>query len=293
MLSSVKYLTLETLSTSNKPATPHRRRPQSTGLQHRLPRKPYGIGVLIGVVAILIAAFLIRRVSIGTHAQNAAVAADYAAFASDSSGAGLPPGLTPVWPANPAHGSLSEETIAVQVGARIADLKIVAWARNHAARAAYFNQDSAAIAVVADNAAMASAFAQQLAAELDAVSNGSQAADLFRAIEREGDDVATLSLTELGIAERSIMESTVLRQDLLALGNWLETGRVAARRGDRSFFLHPEVRKEATLATSVMGLKPEARKPLERVRWLVVNDSASNLDAVERELTAALRALVR
>lgn len=250
-------------------------------------RRPARIVCIAAVV--VVGVILVRSWPRGTAVAEAPVG-DYVSLLSGRGGAGLPTGLTTAWSqASPAVSALSSKARAVRIGARIADLEITGWARNRLAPLAYFERDSAAIAGVQRYSASVDSFAGELAGHLDEVQHGDHAAALYRRIESEGKRAATV---ELDVAEAARREALILfNSRFVALGNWLEVARVATLQGDTAFLASAESRAEAAAAVSLPGISREARESLDRVRLLLDGRRPTDLRALERALTDALKAL--
>lgn len=274
----------------------HRRTPRGGGRFFRFPPDRRSLverwpGVVVAILAVLGVAALIAAVVCARgwwHHREvtdpSVVRGDYVTLLSDPTGSGLPAELTPVWTPAPAEDATLPETVrAVRIGARMADLGIAAYARNR--RASYSPLDSASSAIVHRSSALVATFAAELAASLDSVPDGARAAALYRFIQRRGEREATVSLQD-----RARRAALGFHPRLLALGNWLETARVAALRGDRAFLASSECRAAADEAVSLRGLSRESRTALERVRGLIVAGAIGDLDTLEQALTDALRA---
>jgi hypothetical protein len=185
---------------------------------------------------------------------------------------------------------LSETARAVRIGARMADLRIMGGARNWLASRAYFEHDSAAIDEVERHSATIETMASELAAMLGSVPGGARGAALYRVIEREGSDKATLDPSVLDAARAASLEYHPRR---VALGNWLEATRVAALRGDTAFLESAECSAEAEASVSLPGLPVAGRAALMHVRDIIVTNPNENLGELERAATYALRVLAK
>jgi len=247
------------------------------------------IGAATCLAGAVVGAAILSALQHHEPAPAAGSAGDYVSLMSDYTGPGLPVGLVQVWlPASSASAALSREVRAVRVGARMADLELVALVRNGYARASYYDRDPIAITIVRLNSMAVSAFARELATSLEQIPGGATSAALYRYIEREGHDFATVSYAALRLGRQAALP---YHPQFIALGNWLEASRVAALRGDRAFLALPECQAEAGRAVSLPGLSPAGRAALERVRQLMLTTPEADLDALERALTDALQIL--
>lgn len=218
---------------------------------------------------------------------NMVAIADYVELLSFARGVALPTERSPSSSrSNRGERSLSATARATRIGAYMADLKIVGRARNSLAVRAYVEHDSAAILAVERHSVRVEALAHDLASMLDEVPSGARGARLYRLIEQEGRDKATVDPSVLDAAQGAALQSLPRH---VALGNWLEASRVAALRGDTAFLNSPECRAEAEVSLSLSGLSTVERTQLAHVRDMIVTGSdAYTLESLARALTEAL-----
>ncbi|HEU4628182.1 MAG TPA: hypothetical protein VFS08_00465 [Gemmatimonadaceae bacterium] len=234
-----------------------------------------------------------RRHDHGRDGGRVAVSIPYfPRLLSHSAGAGLPRELRPAWFESPGDEP-APDARAVRIGARDADLTLLARQRSAVSIPAYYWHDSAAIAVVARNSAFVAAHAAELARMLDRVSRGAAAAALYRVVARQGQERGVVG------SEHSKARSLARRDrtPFVVVGSWLEYARVAALRRDLAFFRRTESRAFAAGAVGLPGLSAEERAALERVRALATDDSLGARDwggefaGLEEALTRALTLL--
>jgi hypothetical protein len=212
---------------------------------------------------------------------------NFATLLFDPMGAGLPRDLTPAWTSS-AERSLPAEARAVRIGALVADLRAVSWARNAVAPQDYYQHDPLARRYAVHQCSVAVPIAHQLAAHLDRIPGGADGAKLIRSTEDQARRGATITWGEQWHA---INYALTWRPSYVLLGNWLEATRIAALRGDRDFFRRPEVKDEALNAAALDAVPPHARIALTRLRTLVVVESEPDFERISGAATTALEAL--
>ena len=202
---------------------------------------------------------------------------------------GLPGALTPAWSPGAMDGRSSNEARAVRIGARLADIEIVAHQRFAHGVRAYYGRDSTALAIVAGSSERAAAIIADLIRELDRIPGGDVTVQWYQEVER----LARLrDYFHLRAVEARATLPRV-RPRFVATGFWLEYARVAARRGDTAFFRQPESQVVTAEARRLPGLSSQARAALGDVQLLVASESPVDMVVLERALTSALVALAR
>jgi hypothetical protein len=213
---------------------------------------------------------------------------DYSALLHDRRG--LPNGLSLMPSPVGSRWKLADETRAVRIGARLADLELASRARDAAARASYYGHDPIADWVVAKNSELIERFADNLSKAYDAVPGGRVAAAWYRIARQRGRDQATSDYRATEYARQWALD---FHPGLTTLGEWLETARAAALREDGAYFATPQSRAMAAAAATLPALPDTTHAMLTRVDALTSATPISDFHAVERALTGALSALTK
>ncbi|HEY4219162.1 MAG TPA: hypothetical protein VGM67_18595 [Gemmatimonadaceae bacterium] len=213
---------------------------------------------------------------------------NYSSFFRDERG--LPMGLSLMPSPVGSRWAIAAEPRAVRLGARLADLEIVSFARMGATHASYYDESPVANWVVIRNSDLIEKFAGELAQGFDAVPEGRVTAAWYRLVQARGRDRATVEWTYMGHAREWALD---FHPGLLVLGEWLELGRAAALRHDYSFFARPESRALLAGALLLPKLSPQTAVSLELVRDLTSRTTAGDFRALEHALTAALETLAK
>lgn len=173
------------------------------------------------------------------------------------------PWATTRGPADP----LPARARGVRIGARLADLELLARARD----------------------ARAAKVAAELAVLLDEVPGSGPAVavlDTIRALAVAGAVVAP-TLLATGHAAATAVAGTAS----VALGAWVEAARIAARQRDAAFFRRPASRAALARARSSPEVETTTPGLAERLGRLPAPDDARGWQEIDRELTALLGAL--
>ena len=212
--------------------------------------------------------------------------ANYSALFPDRRG--LPSGLSLAPSPVGSRWLMSDEVRAVRLGARLADLELASRARTAATDASYYDHDPVADWVVAKNSDFVDQFAGDLATALGQLPHGQVAAAWYRLVQQRGRDQATSDWNSMRSARQWAL---TFHPGLIALGEWLETARAAALRGDAAYFASEQSRAMASAAAKLPALPDTTRSLLTRVDALTSVPAISDFHAVEHALTDALAAL--
>jgi hypothetical protein len=180
-------------------------------------------------------------------------------------------GLPPAWDGRPwsvtrgAADALTPEMRATRLGARLTDLDV----------AVRGGDSSAAACAVADVGAL-----------LDGVPAGAPVAALYRDVARHL--AAAPSELQPLLARGATAAAQVAGEELVALGAWLEAGRLAAARRDAAFFRAPASRAQLARARASSTLSDASRASVARIEAMVAA-GPSDWGALSAELTALLR----
>lgn len=183
---------------------------------------------------------------------------------------GLPPGWINDRPWATTRGAgdlLTPEARAVRLGALLADLEVAVQSR-----------DSAATSL--------------LAAQIEALLADVPASGPITAIYREVGKRAADRPGQLEGRLRQGREAvgTLVAEDLVGLGAWTETARLAAVRRDEEFFRTRETRAVLEGAANLPSLPTPARAVVERIRNATSTREHLDWGALERDLTQLLAA---
>ena len=158
---------------------------------------------------------------------------------------------------------------ATRLGARLVDLDLAVQAR-----------DTAAAALAGDIGAL-----------LEALPAAAPVTAMYRDIgQRAGAPPEELKplLVQAGAAA-----SQLAGPDRARFGAWVEAARIAAARGDTTFFRAAETRTALDRARGVAGLPEAARAIVPRLDSTLTLERAPDWSALERDLTALLGELAR
>jgi hypothetical protein len=210
---------------------------------------------------------------------------DFPQLLSDAGDPGLPVALNPESEQPFARSGVAR---GVWLGARVVDLEVASQWRNEVARAAYYARDPVAQGIVAYNSDLERRLAAQISGTLAGMRNHLFAQRMYQYVRWDGMRAATVG-QEISLGRR-YLEGTG-DPGPVALGNWLETVRIAARRGDRAFFATTSSHEMAAITAKLHGIRSPARKALARVRELLAVTGPLDLRAVERAAADALTEL--
>jgi hypothetical protein len=248
--------------------------------------------IVVGATALLIVA----AVTIRSHGQARPTTVgqqfhSYALLLTDSvAAAGFGHSLSPMQFPTAGNPPRASNSLAVRLGARMADLSVLANARISSADAAYYQRDSSAIRFAAEQDRLAAGVAHYLAADAELLPQGWKAASFFRATAAEALRGGTLTSGNRENAARYILEFQPLH---VIMGNWLECVRIAALRGDSGFFQNPRIESAAAYVARLADLTPSARAALLRIDWLLRNDPTTHFRRIARESAELLSTLGR
>lgn len=213
-----------------------------------------GVGIA-GIAAMAASVFFVARSSTDSF-NGAGSASDLVTTLSDKSSLPATWNYSP-WAARRGDAVAGDSSTYVRIGARFADLELVLAAN-----------DSSAGRLAGDLA--------ELAASLP---GGGVTEDLFRRLSNDPRSSNLISKARAAIA-------ALQRQDLVALGSWLEAARIASARGDSQWFARTENAGVAERITRDDKISPALRN---RVREIL--HDRSNLTATSLLLEQMLREL--
>lgn len=220
------------------------------------------IAASIAVLALVPAVWLRARTAEGVPAYVASLAAPDAGLPTNWNG-------TP-WPTTRGAGDpLTPEARAIRVGARLADLELLARTRDP--RAAETATEIVALLEEQPGAGAAAASIEPLHERL-----------------RRG------AVVEPGmIAGARVAATAAVGDEAAAVGMWLEAARVAAARRDAEFFRHRESRAALEGARGSQVVRSVSPEAIVRLEQLLDPDRSLAWDQIQRELTNLLAALGR
>lgn len=150
--------------------------------------------IVLAASALLV--LLVAAIRAHEHDRGTAVSyrfRSYALFLADSTAAaGLGPMVAPVRFPTTGTASRSDNALAVRIGARMADLNVLAYARGNKSVAAYYRRDTSAIPFAAEQDRLAADVAHSLSVDAELLPEGREAAWFFRASEAEATYAARL-----------------------------------------------------------------------------------------------------
>ena len=210
---------------------------------------------------------------------------DFPQLLSEGGDPGLPVSLNP---ASSRPFDKSGNARGVWLGARVVDLEVASQWRNDVAGEAYYRRDPIALGIVAYNSQLEVRLAGQISGTLAGMRNHLYAQRMYQYVGWDGGRAATVG-QEISLGRQLLEGST--DPGPVALGNWLETVRIAALRGDRAFFSTPQSQEMAAITAKLHGIRSPARKALTRVRALLGATGPLDLKAVEHAAADALSQL--
>ena len=210
---------------------------------------------------------------------------DFPQLLSDAGDPGLPVALNPE-SAQPF--ARSGNARGVWLGARVVDLEVASEWRNRVARAAYYGRDPIALGIVAYNSGLETRLAAEISGTLAGMRNHVYAQRMYQYVGWDGRRAATVG-QEISLGRRYLEGSS--DPGPVALGNWLETVRIAALRGDRAFFSTAQSQEMAGITSKLHGIRSSARRALGQLRELMTATGPLDLKAVEQAAANALTQL--
>jgi hypothetical protein len=210
---------------------------------------------------------------------------DFPQLLSDAGDPGLPVALNP---ASAEPFARSGTARGVWLGARVVDLEVASEWRNRVAGAAYYMRDPIALGIVAYNSTLETTLAAEISGTLAGMRNHLYAERMYQYVGWDGRRAATVG-QEISLGRRYLEGSA--NPGPVALGNWLETVRIAAMRGDRAFFATTSSHEMAAFTAKLHGIRSPGRKALARVRETLAVTGPLDLKAVERAAADALAQL--
>lgn len=210
---------------------------------------------------------------------------DFPQLLSEGADPGLPVSLNPT---SSEPFDRSGNARVVWLGARVVDLEVASQWRNDVAGEAYYRGNPIALGIVAYNSQLEVRLAGQISGTLAGMRNRVYAERMYQYVGWDGKRAATVG-QEISLG-RQLLEGSS-DPGPVALGNWLETVRIAALRGDGAFFSTPQSQEMAAITAKLHGIRRPARKALARVRELLAATGPLDLPAVEHAAADALSQL--
>lgn len=187
---------------------------------------------------------------------------------------GSPEGLPAAWNGTPwsvrrSRGqAVTSQGRSIRAGARLVDLEIAAGD---------------------GDAESTSRIARDLSALLDGVPAAGPVAAVYETIHRRAAEPHAELETLLEQGRTSI--TTLLDEELVRLGAWVEAARLAAARQDEEFFQAAETRAVLESAIADSELTADARAASQRVLDVIRAETPPSWPALDRELTTLLQSL--